>query len=60
MFQVHPTPWKAIFRSVPVWALIGVAVCNGWGFAIILTQLPTYIEGVLGVEIEKVSEQFGY
>lgn len=42
---------------MPVWALIGVAVCNGCGFSVIFTQLPTYIEGVLGVAIEKVSEQ---
>ncbi|XP_054273649.1 sialin-like [Macrosteles quadrilineatus] len=47
------TPWKAILTSVPVWALIGVTICNGWGFAIILTQLPAYINSVLGFQIQE-------
>uniref|UniRef100_A0A1B6LUR8 Putative inorganic phosphate cotransporter n=1 Tax=Graphocephala atropunctata TaxID=36148 RepID=A0A1B6LUR8_9HEMI len=51
--ETYPTPWKAIFTSVPVWALIGVAIGNGWGFAIILTQIPAYINSVLGFNIKE-------
>lgn len=58
VLQKPKTPWKAILSSVPVWALIGAHIGNGWSLAIVLTELPSYINSVLGFEISAVSILF--
>ncbi|CAH0390420.1 unnamed protein product [Bemisia tabaci] len=47
------TPWKAIFTSLPVWALICAHLGNGWAFGILTTQLPSFISAALGFNIQE-------
>ncbi|EGD78838.1 hypothetical protein PTSG_01814 [Salpingoeca rosetta] len=50
--QEHvPTPWKAIFTSVPVYAIIVNHTTQNWGFYTLLTCLPTYFNDVLQFNI---------
>jgi MFS family permease len=37
-------PWRHIFTSAPVWAIIVNHFANNWGFYILLTWIPTYME----------------
>ncbi|RZF34491.1 hypothetical protein LSTR_LSTR011733 [Laodelphax striatellus] len=46
------TPWLEIFTSKPVWAFIAAHIGCGWLFAIIFTQMPSYISSVLGFDIK--------
>lgn len=38
-------PWKHIWTSVPVWAIIVAHFCESWGFFTLLTQLPSFLKG---------------
>ncbi|XP_060522415.1 putative inorganic phosphate cotransporter [Cylas formicarius] len=40
-------PWKKIFTSVPVWALIITQIGHDWGFFTMVTDLPKYMKDVL-------------
>ncbi|KAJ8980969.1 hypothetical protein NQ317_013423 [Molorchus minor] len=45
--EVPPIPWRAILTSVPTWAF-EIACCGkAWGFAILLTEMPTYINKIM-------------
>ena len=44
---VMKPPWKAIFTSLPVWAIVVAQVSYMWGFFTLLTQLPSYLDEVL-------------
>ncbi|CAG2176128.1 unnamed protein product [Oppiella nova] len=48
-----PTPWKKIWTSVPMWALIITHFGQNWGFLTVLTLLPTYFEKILLLDIQK-------
>ncbi|VVC37042.1 Major facilitator superfamily,Major facilitator superfamily domain [Cinara cedri] len=48
-------PWKDIFTSMPVWAIVCAQFCEFWGFFTLLTQLPSYMNDVLKLNIEKGS-----
>lgn len=43
------TPWKAIFLSTAVWAIIFAHFSENWGYYTLLTQLPTFLNGKLSV-----------
>ncbi|XP_046815652.1 putative inorganic phosphate cotransporter [Vespa crabro] len=47
------TPWKEIFTSTPMWALIIAHCGQNWGYWTLLTEMPTYLNSVLGFDIEK-------
>ncbi|GFU71881.1 hypothetical protein TNCV_1628221 [Trichonephila clavipes] len=51
--QKTPVPWKKVFTSRAVWAIAIVTFCSAWGFTTLLTKLPTYLEVVLHVSIQK-------
>ena len=44
---VTKPPWKAIFTSLPVWAIAVAHTSYTWGFFTLLTQLPSYMGEVL-------------
>ncbi|XP_058823150.1 putative inorganic phosphate cotransporter isoform X2 [Topomyia yanbarensis] len=46
------TPWKAIFTSAPMIALIITHSSHNWGFWTLLTEMPTYMKNVLGLDIK--------
>ncbi|XP_053607833.1 putative inorganic phosphate cotransporter [Plodia interpunctella] len=50
--QLDPTPWKALLRSVPLWALIVAAIGHDWGYFTMVTDLPKYMTDVLKFDIK--------
>uniref|UniRef100_A0A1L8EAI1 Putative inorganic phosphate cotransporter n=1 Tax=Haematobia irritans TaxID=7368 RepID=A0A1L8EAI1_HAEIR len=50
--QSIPVPWKAILCSTPFWALLVVRSAESWGFATIQGQMPTYMNGVYGMDMK--------
>ncbi|XP_060519808.1 putative inorganic phosphate cotransporter isoform X2 [Cylas formicarius] len=55
MMEEKSIPWKAIFTSVPYWAIIIAAVGESWGSTLLGTELPTYLSSVVGLDIEESS-----
>lgn len=47
-----PTPWKAIFTSRGMWAIIVAHMCGNYGAYMLLTQIPTYMKEVLKFDIK--------
>ncbi|XP_013108348.2 putative inorganic phosphate cotransporter isoform X1 [Stomoxys calcitrans] len=47
-----PIPWKAIWLSVPFNALLLARCAEGWGLATLQAQIPSYLNGVLDMEIK--------
>lgn len=43
--EVHNVPWKAMFTSTAVWAIVASHFSENWGFYTLLTQLPTFLNG---------------
>ena len=46
----------AILTSVPMWALIVVHCAQNWGFWTLLTEIPSYMDGVLGFDLKAVKK----
>lgn len=38
-------PWKEMFMSTAVWAIIFAHFAENWGYYTMLTQLPTFLNG---------------
>ncbi|XP_004520753.1 putative inorganic phosphate cotransporter isoform X2 [Ceratitis capitata] len=49
---VGPTPWTKIFTSPAFLSLIIVHCTHMWGFWTLLTQIPTYMKNILGVDMK--------
>ncbi|XP_076262233.1 putative inorganic phosphate cotransporter isoform X3 [Rhynchophorus ferrugineus] len=49
------TPWKAIWTSVPLWAIIITHCGQNWGFWTLMTEIPTYMDKVMNFEIKSNS-----
>ncbi|XP_065368594.1 putative inorganic phosphate cotransporter [Calliphora vicina] len=45
------TPWLKIFTSMPFLTLLVVHCANNWGFWTLLTEIPTYMKNILGMDI---------
>ncbi|XP_025080882.1 uncharacterized transporter slc-17.2-like isoform X2 [Pomacea canaliculata] len=45
-------PWKSIFTSRAVWAIIVAHSCGNYGAYMLLTQIPTYMKEVLKFDIK--------
>ena len=48
-------PWKRIFTSIRVYALMAAHFANNWGFYTMLTCLPLFFSKVLKFDIKSVS-----
>nr|XP_022917118.1 sialin [Onthophagus taurus] len=46
-------PWKAIFTSLPVWAIVVTHGCSVFGYFTVVNQLPTYFKDVLKYNIKE-------
>ncbi|MBN3304807.1 S17A5 protein, partial [Amia calva] len=46
-------PWKAILKSLPLWAIVVAHFSYNWTFYTLLTLLPTYMKNVLGFNIQQ-------
>lgn len=47
-----PVPWKSIWLSVPFIALLIARCAEGYGLNILQTQIPSYMNGILGLHIK--------
>ncbi|XP_047991088.1 putative inorganic phosphate cotransporter isoform X2 [Leguminivora glycinivorella] len=47
-----PVPWLSILTSMPFISLIIVHCCQNWGFWTLMTEMPSYMSQVLGVNIK--------
>lgn len=45
-------PWKEVWTSLPVWAIIVAHTCNNWGWYMLLVKLPTYMRYILKFDIK--------
>lgn len=50
--KLDPIPWKALLRSVPLWALIIAGIGHDWGYFTMITDLPKYMTDVLKFNIK--------
>ncbi|CAH0397954.1 unnamed protein product [Chilo suppressalis] len=50
--KLEPIPWKALLRSVPLWALIIAGIGHDWGYFTMVTDLPKYMTDVLKFNIK--------
>ncbi|XP_073838325.1 major facilitator superfamily transporter 9 [Musca autumnalis] len=46
-------PWKAIFTSLPFYAIIASHFSENWGFYTLLTQLPSFLKDSLNFNLDK-------
>ncbi|XP_070174957.1 sialin-like [Littorina saxatilis] len=46
------TPWKAMFTSRGMWAIMVAHMCGNYGAYMLLTQIPTYMKEVLKFDIK--------
>ncbi|CAH0392904.1 unnamed protein product [Bemisia tabaci] len=46
-------PWKCIFTSMPVWAIVCAHFCENWGFYTLLTQLPKFMQDTLNYNLSR-------
>ncbi|XP_043579089.1 putative inorganic phosphate cotransporter isoform X2 [Bombus pyrosoma] len=51
--QRLPVPWKSIFLSTPVWAIVLTHSCNVFGYFTVVNQLPTYMKYILNFNIKE-------
>ncbi|KAG5675888.1 hypothetical protein PVAND_005753 [Polypedilum vanderplanki] len=51
--QTTKTPWKAIFTSIPVYAIAISHFSYNWGYYTMLTQLPMYMRDILDFDVTK-------
>ena len=52
-------PWKAIFTSLPVWAIVVAHFSENWGFYTLLTELPSFLKHRLDFDLSRVSALLG-
>ncbi|XP_054740254.1 putative inorganic phosphate cotransporter [Anastrepha obliqua] len=48
-----PVPWHAILTSLPLWALVVVRSAHSWGFSTLQAEIPSYMKGVLNMDMKK-------
>ncbi|KAG8180930.1 hypothetical protein JTE90_013936 [Oedothorax gibbosus] len=46
-------PWKCIFTSLPMWAVIVAHFGHNFGFLILLTEMPTYLSTILHFNLKE-------
>ncbi|XP_067632668.1 putative inorganic phosphate cotransporter [Eurosta solidaginis] len=47
-----PVPWVAMWKSVTFWALLFSSACISWGSTTLQSQIPSYLNGVLNMDIK--------
>ncbi|XP_025836586.1 putative inorganic phosphate cotransporter isoform X1 [Agrilus planipennis] len=50
--EPRSTPWKHMVLSLPVWAILVSNICSDWGLYTCLTEIPTYMNYVFGINID--------
>ena len=47
-------PWRSVWSSPAVWAIIVAHTCSNWGWYMLLVKLPTYMHAILKFDIASV------
>ncbi|CAH2096653.1 unnamed protein product [Euphydryas editha] len=47
----YPTPFRKILTCLPFWAAVIAHCGQNWGFFTLMTEMPTYMDKVLGVDL---------
>lgn len=47
-------PWRSVFTSAPVWAIVVTHACSVFGYFTVVNQLPTYMKYILHFNIKEV------
>jgi hypothetical protein len=50
ILQFFGTPWKAFFKSMPVWAIIVANFCRSWTFYMLIISQSRFLEDVLDLD----------
>ncbi|XP_054713555.1 vesicular glutamate transporter 1-like [Uloborus diversus] len=50
---LRTTPWKSMFTSMPVWAIIVANFCRSWTFYLLILSQPMYFSEVLQLEVDQ-------
>ncbi|XP_015911653.1 vesicular glutamate transporter 1 isoform X2 [Parasteatoda tepidariorum] len=50
---LRTTPWKSIFTSMPVYAIVVANFCRSWTFYMLLLSQPTYLKQVFHFDIDQ-------
>lgn len=50
---LRTTPWKAIFTSMPVYAIIVANFCRSWTFYLLLISQPMYFKQVFHFDVDE-------
>ncbi|CAF2051147.1 unnamed protein product [Rotaria magnacalcarata] len=50
--QIDTIPWKDIFTSLPVWAIIAVHFGTSWSLFLIFNEFPTFLVKSLGFRVD--------
>lgn len=58
--QLKTTPWKKIFTSAPVYAIIIANFCRSWTFYLLLISQPMYFKEVFHFDVDEVSSSSCY
>ncbi|GBO17282.1 Putative inorganic phosphate cotransporter [Araneus ventricosus] len=45
-------PWRKIFTSLPMWGVLFGHIGSYFGHAVLMTELPSYLSGVLHYNVE--------
>ncbi|KAJ8929851.1 hypothetical protein NQ314_017455, partial [Rhamnusium bicolor] len=53
--EVQQTPWRCILSSMPFWAITIAFVGANWGSAVLLTEIPTFLDKILDYDIKSNS-----
>lgn len=53
--QRAATPWPEILRCPAVWGAVVTHCGSAIGYIFIFTEIPLYINSILGVDIKRVS-----
>lgn len=53
--DMDAVPWKAILTSMPLWAILITQCGQSWAFYTQLTELPTYMDNILHMNIQENS-----
>ena len=49
-------PWGSILTSPQVWVINLTKFCSAWGNLFLMTKLPTYLQSILNLSMDVVSE----
>ena len=51
--QISEIPWKRLLKSGKLWSTCLIHACNGYGFFMLLTDIPKFMVEVLDYDIKK-------